>query len=228
MIRSCTAIEHGVDGEAGFTLVELLVALALFSLLTILLLDNVRFGLRAWRTGSASAESLERSMVAQDLLRRMIGNLYPMMIADGTAHQRLDFDGTREALNFLGSAPTVAGGGGRFRFKVFVDQQQDQAHLVMISEPELANPGNSMAAKTLLLPTIDHAEFAYFGEGGAGRSPQWNDSWSKRSDIPTLIRVRVSFRSGDARSWPELLIAPRVRADVSCVYDPMTMRCRGR
>jgi prepilin-type N-terminal cleavage/methylation domain-containing protein len=32
------------DGEAGFTLVELLVALALFSLLCSLLFGNVRFG----------------------------------------------------------------------------------------------------------------------------------------------------------------------------------------
>src|ERR1700716_3260438 len=40
---------HNDAGEAGFTLVELLVGLALFSLLATLLFGNVRFGLQAWQ-----------------------------------------------------------------------------------------------------------------------------------------------------------------------------------
>jgi general secretion pathway protein J len=201
----------------------------LFGLLATLLFDNVRIGLRAWRTGSANAESVERSMVAQDLLRRVLGNLYPMIVADGAMQPQVDFDGTKETLDFLGNAPTVAGGAGRFRFRVFVDRLQDQTALVMTAGPELANARDaSLTTRTLLLCGIEHAEFAYFGEALSDRGPRWNDDWSKRSDIPKLIRIRVAFHSGDTRPWPELLIAPRVRADVSCVYDPITMRCRGR
>jgi general secretion pathway protein J len=229
MIRRSGTSKRNIDSEAGFTLVELLVGLALFSLLSILLFDNVRFGLRAWRNGSANADALDHSMISQDLLRRTIGNLYPMIVADGAMQPQIDFAGTKEAVDFLSNAPTVAGGAGRFRFKVFVDRRQDEADLVMTSAPELSNPRDaSMRTRTLLLPAVDRVEFAYFGEAGSERGPQWKDDWSKRSDIPGLIRVRVSFRSGDRRSWPELVIAPRVRADVSCVYDPITMRCRGR
>src|SRR5882672_8231233 len=115
MTRGSTVVRRDIDSEAGFTLVELLVGLALFSLLSVLLFDNVRFGLRAWRNGSVTAERFERSMIAQDLLRRMIGNLYPMIVADGARQQQIDFDGTGDALSFLGNAPTVAGGAGRFR-----------------------------------------------------------------------------------------------------------------
>jgi general secretion pathway protein J len=229
MICGSAIAECDAGDEAGFTLVELLVALALFSLLVTLLFDNVRFGLRAWQNGSVNAERFEHSMISQDLLRRMIGNLYPMVVADGAMQPQIDLDGTRETINFLGNAPAVASGGGRFRFKVFVEQRQDRADLVMTSKPELADPNDtSMTAKTLLLPGIDRAEFSYFGEAASGRSLQWNDGWSKRSDIPRLVRVRVAFRSGDTRIWPELLIAPRVAADVGCIYDLITMRCRGR
>ena len=229
MICGSATAERDAGDEAGFTLVELLVALALFSLLVTLLFDNVRFGLRAWQNGSMNEERFEHSMISQDLLRRMIGNLYPMIVADAAVQPHIDFDGTKESINFLGNAPAVASGGGRFRFKVFVERRQDQADLVMTSRPELADPSDtSMTAKTLLLAGIDRAEFSYFGEAASERNLQWNDNWTKRSDIPRLVRVRVAFGSGGAGLWPELLIAPRVVADVGCVYDPITMRCRGR
>jgi general secretion pathway protein J len=123
----------------------------------------------------------------------------------------------------------VASGGGRFRFRFFVERQQDRTDLVMSSNPELANPqDSSMTAKTLLIADIDRAEFSYFGEAATERNAKWHDSWTQRSDMPRLVRIRVAFHSGDARRWPELLIAPRIAADVSCIYDPITMRCRGR
>ena len=85
-----------------------------------------------------------------------------------------------------------------------------------------------MTTRTPLVSDIDGAEFSYFGEAAAGRGAQWQDSWTQRGDMPGLVRIRVAFRSGDTRLWPELLIAPHIAADVSCTYDPITKRCRGR
>jgi len=227
MIRGAAMAERDAGGEAGFTLVEILVALALFSLLATLLFDNVRFGLHAWKHGSAHAEQFEHSMMSQDLMRRMIGNIYPMLVTDGT-RQRIDFDGSSDAVSFLGNAPIVASG-GRFRFRFSVERQQDRNNLVMRSTSELADPQDaSMTTRTILLSDIDRAEFSYFGETATERTARWQDDWTQRSEMPGVVRIRVAFRSGDARRWPELLVAPRIGADVSCVYDAITMRCRGR
>ena len=229
MIDGIPMVERDAGSEAGFTLVELLVALALFSLLVTVLFDNVRFGLHAWQHGSSRAENFEHGMISQDLLRRLIGNVYPMFAADGGTQPRIDFDGTKEAVRFLGSAPTVAGGGGRFRFKLFVEQQQSRTDLIMSATPELADrQDSSMTTRTLLLSDIDRAEISYFGDAMPERTVQWVDKWTQRSDMPRLVRIRVAFRPGDTRLWPELLIAPHIAADVGCVYDPGTKRCRGR
>lgn len=221
-------VAHYARDEAGFTLVELLVGLALFSLLITLLFDNVRFGVRAWQSAGANAEQFERNTISQDLLRRTIGNLYPMMVTSGGL-QQIDFEGTREAVSFLGNAPIASNSGGRFRFRIFVERRQAQSDLVVASTPELADPNDQlMTTKTLLVSGIDRAEFSYFGETVTERKLQWNDSWIKQNDIPRLVRLRVGFGPGNARLWPDLLIAPRILADVSCVYEPITMRCRGR
>jgi general secretion pathway protein J len=219
---------HPVGGEDGFTLVEVLVALALFSLLATLLFNNVRFGLRAWQTGSYHNELLIRSTVSQDLLRRLIGDAYPMLGASGGAGPSIDFDGTREALSFLGDAPIVTGGAGRFRFTLLQEQKQDQTDFVISSSPELANShDSSMTTKSLLLADIDHIEFSYSDRVSKGEIA-WSSSWTKHSELPKLVRVHVAFRSGDTRLWPDLLVTPRIVADVGCVYDPITKRCRGR
>jgi general secretion pathway protein J len=220
--------EASAGREAGFTLVEVLVALALFSLLATLLFNNVRFGLKAWQIGSSRGELLARSTVAQDALRRLIGNAYPMLIASGGNNPSIDFEGAQETMSFLGDAPVVTGGAGRFRFKLFPERKQDQTDLVISSAPELANPQDaSMTTSSVLAADIDRVEISY-SQGGTNSQTKWSNSWSKHGELPMLVRVRVAFRSGDARLWPDLLIAPRIAADVSCVYDSISKRCRGR
>jgi general secretion pathway protein J len=217
------------SAQAGFTLVELLVALALFSLLVTLLFDNVRAGLLAWHRGSAYAEDLGRSVHVQDALSRLIGNIYPMAVTDGAGITRLQFEGTKESISFLGSAPVVASAGGKFRYTVAVEHQQNRTDLILRAAPELADPRDaSVSTKSVLLSDVAGAEFAYFGEESTERRHQWQDVWKLRADLPRLIRVKVGLSVNDVRSWPDLLIAPRILADVGCVYDPATMRCRGR
>jgi general secretion pathway protein J len=223
-------IGRSVDrDDAGFTLVELLVALALFSLLATLLFENVRFGLRAWRDGSAHTEQFQRAMVSQELLRRIIGNLYPMAVTNNGTRPEIDFEGTKETIGFLSETPAVMESGGRFYFKLLVEQHDGRADMVMTATPELARSQDTSATtKMPLLTDIAGLELSYFDNASADQKLRWNDNWTKRSDIPGLVRVNVTFRPGDSRTWPELVIAPRVRADVNCVYDPITMRCRGR
>ncbi|WP_316233736.1 prepilin-type N-terminal cleavage/methylation domain-containing protein [Bradyrhizobium sp. SZCCHNPS2010] len=218
---------RGAD-EAGFTLVEMIVALAVFSLLSVLLFHNVKFGVQAWRSGSARADELQRSVVTQELLRRLLGNAYPLIIKQEALQPRIDFEGGSEAVEFLSEAPVVSGGAGRYRFKLFVDRTRQQTDLVMTAAPELASAQDNSASRTLLVSDIDHAELAYFGAPSPGAPGRWNDSWEKQSDVPSLVRLRVSFHASDPRTWPDLVVALRVRADVSCVYDPITARCRGR
>src|SRR5205085_11038152 len=156
-------------------------------------------------------------------------NLYPMAVTDSGGVPRIDFEGTKEYISFLGSAPTVASAGGQFRYRVYVEQQHGRTDLVLSATPALSDPrATSSPTRALLLRDMAQAEFSYFGDVPDERRLKWQDGWRLRADIPKLVRVRVSFRPEDARSWPELLIAPRILADVGCVYDPSTMRCRGR
>jgi general secretion pathway protein J len=215
--------------DAGFTLVEMLVSLALLSVLTTLLFGNVSVGLKVFQSGSAHADHAEHGMITQSLLRRMIRDAYPFFLSDGQGHSHVDFEGARESIGFLGNAPNVIGGGGRHRFNLFVDRHRNKSDLVLTSTPELGNHYSELAlVKTLAIGDVDWIQFSYFGAATAGQTAQWHDKWTQQNELPKLVRIRVAFRADDARSWPDLIIAPRISADASCTYDPVTTRCRGR
>jgi general secretion pathway protein J len=217
----------GRNNQAGFTVVELLVALTLFSLPCTLLFGNVRFGLKAWEHGLAHTERVDHSKTVQNLLRRIIGEVYPLFVMDDPTHPHVDFVGAENALAFIGPAPSVAGRGSRYRFVLAADRHEAKTDLVMTAQPELAEDRSS-ATRNPLLTDVEHVELSYFGRVPSENAARWHDKWAQQSMLPQLVRIQVRFHAGDTRLWPELVVAPRIYADVSCVYDALTKRCRGR
>jgi general secretion pathway protein J len=214
------------DSEAGFTLVELLVALALFSLLCTLLFGNVRFGMRAWQYGAAHAEQVDHTLVVQGLLRRIIEEAYPLFLTGDPTHPHVDFNGKRTSLDFLSPAPNAAGPGPRYRFRVTADKVGGKTDFVMMSRPELVSAEDANI-RTVLLADVERVEFSYFGATLSDSTAQWRDDWMQQAAAPQLVRVRTWFPAHDGRTWPDLLVTPRISADVNCVYDALTKRCRG-
>lgn len=213
-------------GEAGFSLVEVLVALVLLGLLSMALFHSVRFGMTAWQRGGERSDQIHISMLVQDLLRRLIGQAYPLVLEDGTGTGRVDFAGTATSLEFLAPVPVALASGGRARFKLSIERRGDQSDLVLASRPELA-AGDGESSRKTLLATMETGEFAYFGATDQSAA-QWHERWSGGLSLPALVRVRVHFARSDPRLWPDLTIAPRIGADVGCEYDPLTKLCRGR
>src|SRR5262249_14943391 len=82
------------DGEAGFTLVELLVAFTLLALLVTGLFSGLRVGFKVWQQGNARTEHDQHAIVAQNFLRQVIGDAYPFFVGEDPTRGRVDFSGT--------------------------------------------------------------------------------------------------------------------------------------
>jgi len=163
------------------------------------------------------------------LLRRIVGDAYPLFLLDDPTHPHIDFDGTRESLSFLAPAPMALGGSGRSRFVLSVARRGGHSDLVLTSRPELADrDASSTPVRRTLLADAQAIDFSYLGRARSARGPEWHDRWSGETVLPRLVRIRVRLASGNTRLWPELLIAPHIAVDVGCVYDPLTTQCRGR
>ncbi len=205
----------------GFTLIELMVTLAVVSLLTLALFGGLSFGARVWDGAQARGTGMDEIRVVQDLLRRQIEQAYPRYDASDPLHPVVDFRGGRSALTFLAPGPQALAQAGRARITVAAEHADKGMQLTMHGAPELGEGGAGSWSSPLLRNVVD-VEFSYFGAGG------WRSEWRDRTALPKLVRVQVAFRAGDERIWPALIVAPRIGIDAGCVYDFTAKHCRGR
>ncbi|GGF51443.1 general secretion pathway protein GspJ [Aliidongia dinghuensis] len=220
-------IRRSQDGAAGFTLLELMVALAILGLVSLMLFGGLRFGLNAWTRESAHANAVSDIGVAQGFLRRAIGEAYPLFQVDGEDKRVNPFVGSRRALEFLAPTPASLGSGGRQRYSIGTETAGARTDLVIWSQPELAaDPAKRW--KTILVPGIRTLSIDYFGRQGDEEEAHWHDAWQDASHLPELVRLQVAFAADDFRTWPEFVVAPRIAVDANCVYDPLTHGCKGR
>jgi general secretion pathway protein J len=219
--RSCES------AEAGFTLVELLAAIGLLSLLSVILVGSLHFGLKAWERGKMHADRVDHVALVQNFLRGAIEDAYPFFTVGVSSQGHVEFEGTVDSLRVLSSTSRALATGGRSRLSLIVARDRQRSDLIVVTTPEQTN-GTIGTAKKVLLANVQSVELSYFGKVRSEREAAWREQWMQETHLPQLVRVRVSFLPGDSRVWPALVIAPRIGADVGCVYDPLTKQCRGR
>lgn len=205
---------------AGFTLVELLVALTLFALMSVLMFGGLRFGLRAWESGSELIDEGAQVELAQSLLRSGLSQarLPSLVIPENEEHDTISaFVGTADAMSFVAPFPSHSGIAGLGVFLLSERQRQngDGAALALAWKVFRPDEFNSEASEAdeerVLLEGVAGIEFAYYGRFDANLPRDWLDHWDGNFGLPQLIRVRVSFPAGDRRRWPDLVVAPRLR-----------------
>ncbi len=214
--------------QAGFTLVEAVVAIILLGLLCLALTAGLRFGMDAWARGSAHSDQLSRTLAVQGLIRDTVEQAYPYFLSTDPTRPAIDFEGTGESLVLLAPAPIALAVAGRSRFRLSVARRKGLSDLVMTAQPELAAEVPSAIEQKTLLAGAASIAFAYFGKSRSEAAPRWHNLWTGQAALPRLLRIQVRFPEGDSRVWPDLIIAPRIAADVACVYDQLTKACRGR
>ncbi|HEY2069686.1 MAG TPA: prepilin-type N-terminal cleavage/methylation domain-containing protein [Rhizomicrobium sp.] len=206
--------------DAGFTLMELLIAMTLLALLSLVLFGGFRFGTRAWdRSESASAGGNEIRR-AQDFIAHALTGAYPELQNADLHNPHIFFDGRPQQVTFL-TEDSQNGG-----LSVMLLARQGN-NLVLSETPELARDPARQTRQRRLLTDVADFSLAYFGAARKNEPPRWYPAWRNTERLPELVRVHASL-SRRGPSWTDLVVAPRIAGDVDCDYDPLTKFCKGR
>lgn len=207
--------------RAGFTLIELLVAITLFALLTTILAGGLRFGVRVWEQADIVAGQVTEVESAFAIVRRLIGSALPLATTTAAGDAAVQFQGTTEAVSFVGPAPVQAFVGGLHTITLARVRARSGEQLVLqvydftpvSSDPKHRRSAAARAARktVVLIDGASSIDFAYFGPGEESAIRSWQPRWTERTLLPVLVAVRVSFPAGDRRVWPDLIVAPEVR-----------------
>lgn len=204
----------------GYSLLELVIALALLGFIAVAMSGGVRFGARAWEASEAKVEAVERVQGAQNLLRTLLSRAMPREL-DPTFAVDLDlFRGTAGALAFTASAPSAFGAEGLTRFDLRVEGEAGTQQLVLAWQG--ANRAVPSKSQTLIAGA-DAIAIAYGARDGD--SFRWTDNWSDQSGAPQLVMIRAAFPPGSGRRWPPLVVRTRITQDPLCLYNADTFGC---
>jgi general secretion pathway protein J len=175
------------ENEAGFTLLELLVAITVLSLLLVALSAGVHFAGRAWR--------LQEDRIGRQGDIHAVQNVLRTMLASGEG-----FKGEPGDLKFVGRLPEALARGGLFDIELFSDGEA----LLLSWHPHFKGESAGLPQnEAKLMDGVAGLELSYFLEGQG-----WQKLTSDKSKALEIIAIKA--RLSDGRVWPQLMIAPAI------------------
>lgn len=197
--------------QAGFTLLEMLAALAALGLLAVLLAGSVQFGARAWESQGGRIASYTGPDAVHAVLRSMLRSAQTLPLAGrGSQGAASYFIGTADAFDFVGALPEALGGNGYYDIGI---RLRPHGRLLLRWRPHAHSAKESVATvydEVELLRNVVAIEMSYFVTASDNQPAGWRATWVQPSAMPPLIRMRIRFAPGDRRIWQILEVAPLV------------------
>jgi prepilin-type N-terminal cleavage/methylation domain-containing protein len=188
----------------GFTLVEVLIALALVAGVLAVALGAARVGLAAWRQGEARAERLQHARTLTALLDQVVGSAYPYRATAGDGGV-LAFEGEPERLAFVTTvAPVTPSAPIAF---VAVRLAEENGALAIRQAVLPAREPLAEGALVLRDADVTALRLRYLrAEDGS-----WNDRWTgaNAQTLPAAVEVTLTTARGPQ---PPMLIALKTLA----------------
>jgi len=177
---------------SGFTLVEIMIALALTGLVTLLIMSATRFAVLGLDRVAGTADRIETRHNLEDLLRRELGST----LASSLLPNAPIVVGRPDGITFL----TVAedGGAGLYRVAIGAEMVGSTRSLVLTRWRAGAS-GDGPPERILLAPRLGSFRIDYFGALDVNAAPKWQDDWEGVRAPPTLVRMTIDTRDGLAR-----------------------------
>lgn len=198
--------------QAGFTLLEVLVAVIVLGLLMVGLSQGVRSGFAFWSAQSRrSGETVELDATAR-LFRALLTGIpvQPAAASVPGAAMAIGFEGQADRLTLVGDLPT--GFGDARRADITISLRDGRVILAWTAHRHEQSGGAAPApAEAELIRGVETLEFAYWGMPPGATAAAWLPQWDGPA-LPELIRVRLRFGKGDNRRWPDLIAAPQLWA----------------
>jgi general secretion pathway protein J len=193
--------------EAGLTLVELLVALAVLALVSGLLVTGLHTAATGWPRVVRSNADNEDRQATRRMLSHLLAHIYPARLEKASGGF-VQFGGERDRLDFL--APLLQRFGADDIVFYTLRFRDDGLRVAWrLDRQALAGEENFNPPPTEeTIPDWLDGAFSYYGPAEAGGDPQWWTNWKERKALPLLVRLHFVLHGRPE----ELVAAPRITA----------------
>lgn len=196
--------------DRGFTLLELLIALAIVGALLTVAFGGLRVAAAAWRQGEDRAEAHQHARGMAIVLARALGAAYPYRAPRGLAPDAtLLFDGTERRIEFVSAATPFPFAVPVAFTAVVISLEEGERPGLAVRQRALPNREPFTEAPVVFHdPTVTSLAFAYLDADGT-----WRESWDGAAEnaTPRAIRLTLGISlAGRAQPLPPLTVSLRI------------------
>lgn len=174
-----------MKNKGGFTLLELILAITILSMVALIIGSGFRLGVKAWEKGEAEAQETQRLRALSGLISQNLKSAYPYKVKVEDKEVIL-FEGDKNSIMFVTALMGPQSGSfkwvrysyneGVFRFNEGI--LPDKKFLDKISENE-----------EVIDTDIREVTFEYLSP----TESTWKETWTQGEGLPAAIRVKIAY-----------------------------------
>jgi general secretion pathway protein J len=195
----------------GFTLIEVLIAMTLLSLMVVLLFSSLKICADSWEKGESKITDVNEVAVVYNFFQRHLSEANPLW-DDFSSEERttFSFQGKAQSLQFISAFPASADRSGLQLFSIDLQEEDhDQVIKVTITPFFPVAEGEEWHKEEVtLIKHVDEFSMAYFGSIDGVSEGTWETEWLDKEVLPRLVKINIKLENGIF--WPEMVIGLKV------------------
>ncbi|WP_024298953.1 prepilin-type N-terminal cleavage/methylation domain-containing protein [Methylomicrobium lacus] len=188
----------------GFTLIEVLLAMTLLSVMMTLLFVSLKMCAESWEKGEKKIFEVSETAGVVNFFQRHLVMAKPLW-NDFTKEERLfSFQGDRQTLQFVSSFPASAGRAGLqlFTIQLLNENRENVIKVTIAPFYPVAEGDEWITEEETLIRHVGNFSLAYFGQEAGESESRWQDQWLQREELPKLVKIKVDLEN--QVFWPEM------------------------
>lgn len=199
--------------HAGFTLIEVMLAITLVALIMAMAYGGFRSSIRATSSGEALIEETNRLRITHQFVRTQLSQALALIIEeDEREGSMIRFEGEQQRVRFVAPMPGYLSFGGPYVQQLSLERGADGYDLVfyfaLLNGYEPGDLDNDEGV--VLLEGLRSGGFFFLGFDEEDQSPVWSDFWEEVGLLPEAVGLNLNLDRDNGLAWPELVTPLRV------------------
>ena len=195
-------------GELGFTLIEMIVALALLSLIMGVLAGSIKVARNVLGAVERTAVA-NTALPAQSYLRAAFAQTVPARLSTTSADRSPVLVGDATRVRFKTFYATLGQLEGLYTVDIRLEPGRDRDGFDLVAIQALQRPAaadgsvpDAPSRRSVLATNVRAIRIGYFGTSETKVDDwQWVDAWTSADRLPRLVRIDLTFQPGQGQNW---------------------------
>lgn len=187
--------QYSTSAQSGFTLLELLVSIALLGLIVAIVGTAMRLGYRSLDKGEKKAITQERFKVSLSLMDAQLQSRIPLKTTGETTEgvesvNQFLFEGKKDSIKFASNYSLMGGQKGYVIVAYRVETGANEKRTLFAQENTI---GMENQKEVKLLEGFDDIHFEYFFKEATEEQGKWVEEWTDTATLPGKVRIHLAW-----------------------------------